>query len=47
MAIGFIWASLLLCVLATIFYFDKMGVFKSKNHFPVEGRVSRFPLLQR
>lgn len=40
MAIGFFWTSLLLCVFLTILAADKMGMFRTVNHFPVDGRVS-------
>ena len=39
MALGFAWASGLLGVFLSILFFDRMGVFQSKNKFPVEGRV--------
>ena len=39
MAIGFAWASGLLALFVIIFVFDKMGIFQSKNQFPVDGRV--------
>lgn len=45
MALGLLWSSILLCILTAIFTLDKMGFFKSKNHFPVEGRVSLHLLL--
>lgn len=40
MAIGIIWASALLVILVSVFILDQMGGFQSKNHFPVDGRVS-------
>ena len=39
MALGFAWASILLLIFVSVFIFDKMGGFQSKNHFPVDGRV--------
>ena len=39
MAFGFAWASGLLGVFLSVLFFDKMGVFQSKNKFPVDGRV--------
>lgn len=45
MALGLAWASALLGVFISVFIADKMGLFKSKNHFPVDGRVrTPFPL---
>lgn len=42
MALGLAWATALLVVFASILVLDKMGFFRSKNKFPVEGRVSLF-----
>ena len=42
MALGWYWTGALLCVFLSVLAADIMGIFKSKNHFPVEGRV-RFP----
>lgn len=39
MALGFAWASGLLGVFLSVLFFDKMGVFQSRNKFPVDGRV--------
>lgn len=45
MALGLTWASGLLVLFVSVFIADKMGLFKSKNQFPVDGRVSmRIPL---
>ena len=39
MAFGFAWASGLLAVFLCVLFIDRMGVFQSKNKFPVDGRV--------
>ncbi|MCJ1421156.1 hypothetical protein MMC32_007518 [Xylographa parallela] len=39
MAMGIFGASLSFCLFALIFTADKMGYFKRKNYFPVEGRT--------
>ena len=39
MAFGFAWASGLLAVFLSVLFIDRMGVFQSKNKFPVDGRV--------
>ena len=41
MAMGYAWASGLLIIIASVFVFDKMGLFKGKNKFPVDGRVNQ------
>ena len=41
MALGFFWASVSLAVFLSALILDKMGILSRKNHFPVEGRVTR------
>jgi len=41
MAIGFVWTSAFLCLVISVFIYDRMGGFRSRNHFPVHGRVSK------
>lgn len=45
MALGIAWASALLVLFVSVFIIDKMGVFQSKNQFPVDGRVNFLLLL--
>ncbi|KZF26464.1 NAD(P)-binding protein [Xylona heveae TC161] len=39
MALGFFWATILLGFFASVLALDIMGLFRRKNHFPVEGRT--------
>lgn len=43
MALGWYWTGALLCVFLSVLAADMMGFFRSKNHFPVEGRVGSPP----
>lgn len=44
MAIGYFWATTCLCILLFVLALDIMGVFSRKNHFEVDGRVSKIPI---
>ena len=39
MALGLLWASIVLLVFLALLSLDIMGFFSRKNHFPVDGRV--------
>jgi hypothetical protein len=41
MAVGYFWASIGLCAFIFVLALDIMGIFSRKNHFDVDGRVSR------
>jgi 3-dehydrosphinganine reductase len=41
MALGFYWATGALCVFIAVLAADIMGVFSSKNHFEIDGRVGQ------
>ena len=43
MALGLFWSSVCLCVFVSVFIYDRMGGFQSKNRFPVNGKVNSLP----